>query len=236
MLDEAHDERLEGAADDLGAPASGASPAGAETTPVELVRLLDPSREGGQALASALARRRSTRHWPNGRLRLDELSQLLWAAQGVTKADGLRAAPSAGAIYPLLLDVVVGEVGSLAGGIYRYRSGEHALEPRGALDEREALSRAAFGQTWVATGAAVIAVSADSRRTARRYGARGERYVHFEVGGVAENLYLQAAALGLGTVLVAAFDDDAVARILALAHDERPMALMPIGRLIPPRP
>jgi SagB-type dehydrogenase family enzyme len=236
MFDEAHDELLEGSAADGGAHAAGTSPTDSETAPVELVRLPDPNREGGHALASAVARRRSTRHWPAGRLRLEELSQLLWAAQGVTKADGLRAAPSAGAIYPLLLDVVVGEVGSLAGGVYRYHPGEHALEPRGALDERGALSRAAFGQPWVATGAALVAVSANLRRTERRYGARGERYVHFEVGAVAENLYLQAAALGLGTVLVAAFDDDAVGRILNLAHEERPLALMPIGRLIPTHP
>lgn len=192
---------------------------------------LPPSRaDAGPSLAVTLARRRSVRRWREAPLSLAEVGTLLWAAQGVTHADGRRSAPSAGALYPLELDLVAGRIEGLASGLYRYRPATHELASRTAGDRRAALGRAAHGQLWLARAPALVAISAVIARTAARYGARAERYVAIEVGHAAQNLYLQATALGLGTVEVGAFDDAEVARLLELETGCRPLALLPVGR------
>lgn len=151
------------------------------------------------------------------------------AAQGVTHGDNARTAPSAGALYPLELYLVAGEVRALAPGIYRYVPGKHQLEPVATGDLRRQLCAAALAQECVAAGAAVFVFTAVERRTTRKYGPRGVRYVHIEVGHAAQNLALQATALGLGTVTVGAFDDAAVACLLQLPAGEAPLYLMPVG-------
>lgn len=100
----------------------------------------------------------------------------------------------------------------------------------GGGDRRGALSTAALGQSWITDAAAVLVLAARHRRTTNRYGPRGERYVHIETGHAAQNVYLQARALGLGTTEVGAFDDRAVKSVLGLAADQDPLAIMPIGR------
>jgi SagB-type dehydrogenase family enzyme len=154
----------------------------------------------------------------------------LWAAQGITTGGGGRTAPSAGALYPLELHVVAARVDGLEPGVYRYLPGSHGLRPVIGETRLPALSRAAFGQQAVAGAAAVFVIAAVEERTAQKYGARAGRYVAFEAGAASQNLALQAAAQGLGTVVIGAFDDSAVARALRLGPGERPVALMPIGR------
>ncbi|OGI43059.1 MAG: nitroreductase [Candidatus Muproteobacteria bacterium RBG_16_64_11] len=193
------------------------------------VALPAPHRDGATALERAFAERRSVREFARGALTLPQVAQLLWAAQGVTQRDGARTAPSAGALYPLELYLVAGEVRELAPGIYRYVPGKHQLEPVAAGDERRGLCAAALAQECVAAGAAVFVFTAVERRTTRKYGPRGVRYVHIEVGHAAQNLALQATALGLGSVTVGAFDDAAVARLLQLPAGEAPLYLMPVG-------
>ena len=162
---------------------------------------------------------------------MPEIGQLLWAAQGVNHPMGLRTAPSAGALYPLVSYLVGGEVSSLPPGVYRYAPNQRALAMIGEGDRRAALSAAALGQSWIADAAAVLIFAAVYRRTTGKYGPRGERYVHIEIGHAAQNVYLQAFTLGLGTTEVGAFDDDAVRTALALADDQDPLAIMPIARV-----
>lgn len=157
------------------------------------------------------------------------VAQLLWAAQGITASEGRRTAPPAGALYPLELHVAAARVADLAPGLYRYVATSHRLRPAAHGDMVPALARAAFSQQAVADAAAVVVIAAVEERTARKYGARAGRYVAFEVGAASQSLALQAAALGLGTVVVGAFDDDAVARATRLAPGEWPIALMPLG-------
>ena len=159
--------------------------------------------------------------------------QLLWAAQGVTSSAGERTAPSAGALYPLEVYLVAGSVDVLPAGVYRYRPQKHALRVHLAGDRRRELGEAALGQTAVSKAPAVLVVVALYARTARKYGVRAERYVHIEAGHVAQNVYLQAQVLGLGTVIVGAFEDDAVRSALELPQTESPLALLPVGT---PRP
>jgi SagB-type dehydrogenase family enzyme len=178
----------------------------------------------------ALHGRRSVREFGKTALTQDEVSQLLWAAQGITSREGLRTAPSAGALYPLELYLVVGMVRDLDPGVYRYAPAGHKLMKIIAGDLRHKLAAAAHGQDCVADAPAVLVFTAVERRTTRKYGSRGVRYVHIETGHASQNVFLQATALGLGTVVVGAFEDDAVGKVLQLPEGEAPLYLMPLGR------
>lgn len=176
-----------------------------------------------------LWRRRSARAFTPKPLTLQHCAQLLWAAQGVSHPTGLRTAPSAGALYPLEVLLVVGQVTGVDSGVYRYEPAGHALVAHLGGDQRAALARAAWGQAWVAQGAVVLVLNAVYQRTARKYGERAARYVHLEAGHAAQNVCVECTALGLGTVPVGAFDDDAVKRILRLPAECEPLYLMPVG-------
>ena len=196
----------------------------------QAVELPQPLVSGDSSLEQLLTQRRSSREFRDEPLTLQQLGQLLWSAQGITHGEGYRTAPSAGALYPLELYVAVGKVDRLGAGIYHYFPGEHKLVNSYSGDLRDALASAALQQPWVKQAPLVIIIAAKYSRTTGKYGKRGIRYAHIESGSVAQNIYLQAAALGLGTVVVGAFDDDSVANILRLADDVEPLILMPIGR------
>lgn len=187
---------------------------------------------GEKSLSKLLQQRRSVREYQAVSLSLAEIGQLLWAAQGITHPQGLRTAPSAGALYPLELYVVIGQVEGLAAGTYHYNPYEHQLSMISAGDQRKALAQAALGQSWIGDAAAVVVFTAVYKRTTRKYGRRGERYVHIEVGHAAENMFLQAEALGLGTVDVGAFEDKDVAELLQIPADAEPLIVMPVGKKI----
>jgi len=164
------------------------------------ITLPPPDCTGRMTLEKALARRRSVREFAAQALSEQELSQLLWAAQGITHPDRLRTAPSAGALYPLELYVVI------ASGFYHYDPKEHKLDLYSEGDLRPALYRASLEQECVREAPAVFAIAAVYGRTERKYGhQRGPRYVHMDAGHAAENMLLQAVTLGLGAVPVAAF-------------------------------
>lgn len=196
----------------------------------ERVKLPAPGLKGSVTVEEALKQRRSVREFSTVALDLAEVGQLLWAAQGVTGADGHRAAPSAGALYPLEVYLVAGNVAGLPAGLYRYQSAAHELVRVSRGDLRHELSAAARGQASVRSAPAVLAIAGVYQRTAAKYGERAPRYVHIEVGHAAQNVYLQAQARGLATVIVGAFDDKRVQELLALPAGEAPLALMPVGR------
>ncbi len=182
-----------------------------------------PRLEGPVSLEAAMAERRSVRGFAPEPLTGQELGQLLWAAQGLTDADGRRTSPSAGALYPLEVDVVTAQ------GVARYVPDGHRLAWRSGTDVRGALRRAARDQAAVGDAPAVIVISGVVERTAPRYGERAERYVTLEAGHAAQNVLLQAVALELGAVPVGSFDDAEVHRLLGLAAGEAPLYLVPVG-------
>jgi SagB-type dehydrogenase family enzyme len=182
-------------------------------------------------LSDALRHRRSVRGFGPDALTLRQVAHLMWASQGITHADGLRTAPSAGALYPLEMYLVVGSVEGLAPGIYRYRSASHDLVLHQTGDRRARVAAAALNQKWMEAAAATILIAAEFERTTRKYEERGIRYVHIEAGHAGQNIALTAAALGLGTVFVGAFDDERVQGVLELPAAQRPLGLMPVGRL-----
>jgi len=194
-----------------------------------IITLPEPRQDGEMSVEAALRERQSVREYSGDPVTLAELSQLLWAAQGVTHSRGRRTAPSAGALYPLELYVVAGRVDGLEKGLYRYRIGDHDLLEVSREDLQGELTAAALGQECIADAAAVIVVAGVVERSAVKYGERALRYVHMEVGAVAENIYLQATALGLGTVYVGAFRDAQVKRVLRMPEED-PFAILPVGR------
>jgi len=192
--------------------------------PQPIVELPAPECKGSTTLEEALAGRRSIREFKQARLTVRELSQLLWAAQGITSLDGRRTAPSAGAIYPLEIWVASGS------GLYHYEPRQHGLTQYLEGDLRPELCRAALMQEAVAQASAVLVIAAVFERMARKYGEqRTPRYVYLEVGHVAQNLLLQAAALGLGGVLIGAFNDRELERVLGLPGNQKPLCLVPVG-------
>jgi len=188
------------------------------------VPLPEARRDGAEAVEKLLARRRSVRRYRPDPLSLADIAQLLWSAQGITADGGLRAAPSAGARYPLELYLACAE------GLFRYLPAEHGLEKTWAEDVRPALCAAAFGQSFVGEAPVSLLFAAVYARTTRRYHERGVRYVHIDVGHAAENVHLQAEALGLASVPVGAFDDAAVAAAAHLPKEHEPLYVIPVGR------
>jgi SagB-type dehydrogenase family enzyme len=192
--------------------------------------LPESRRDGAYPLERALSERRSVREFAQAPLRLEELAQLAWAAQGQVAPGGHRTAPSAGALYPLELFVVAGNVQGLAAGVYRYQPSLHGLAPLAEGDRRGELVKAAWAQLWMGHAPAILVIAAVERRTTAKYGARGVRYVHMEAGHAAQNVLLQAVALGLGGTVVGAFSDSAVKDAAALPREVQPLYLIPVGR------
>ena len=196
----------------------------------ETIELPTPRRDSETSLERVISERRSVRDFRQEPITLTQLSQLLWAAQGVTDSRGYRAAPSAGALYPLEVYVVVGDVKGLAAGLFKYQPNGHTLLRMAKDDRRKQMERAALGQDWVSNNAVLFVFSSVDSRTTTKYGERGIRYIHIEVGHAAQNVMLQAQALGLGAAVVGAFDDNHVDEILGLPKNERALYLMPIGK------
>jgi SagB-type dehydrogenase family enzyme len=152
----------------------------------------------------------------------------------MTGTGGRRAVPSAGATYPLEIFVVIGTHGieSLAAGIYHYQADNHSLSLHLSGDLRQKLADAALGQSFIAICPVDIVVCALHPRTAYRYGRRGERYVYMEVGHVGQNISLQAVALGLATVMVGAFEDEEVRKVLKVEEQIKPLYIIPVGESV----
>lgn len=200
-------------------------------TPSQTVLLSRSSVGGNISLEDAISKRRSWRSYSDSPLSSSDISQLLWAAQGITdKQRGLRAAPSAGALYPLELYVVAGYVDGLEPGIYKYDQQKHGIAKIEDGDYRGELSKMALSQEWVEKAPASLVICAVYERVTRKYGQRGEQYVHMEVGAVAENVYLQATSLDIGTVFVGAFRDEDVQKVLRAPRNEKPLCIMPLGK------
>jgi SagB-type dehydrogenase family enzyme len=185
--------------------------------------LPEPSLAGDVSVEEAIAGRRSVREFTEEPLTWQEISQLLWAAQGVTDPRGLRAAPSAGALYPLEVYVVLPE------GVYHYLPQGHAVNAVLDGDRRGDLWEAGLRQDALRGAVAVLVIAGVYERTEGKYAERAERYVEMEAGHAAQNLLLQAVALDLGAVPIGAFYDDQVQAALGLPADHRPLYLIPVG-------
>lgn len=194
-----------------------------------IVQLPKPRIPAGTTLEQVLARRRSHRTFAPTPISVSDLARLLWAGQGRTGEYDGRTAPSAGGLHPLTLHVAAALVTDLAAGIYCYQPAAHALELLQAGDLRDSLRQATENQECLGEGAADIVIGAHPAATLERYGERGWRYLYMEAGHAAQNIALQATALGLVATTVANFDDDAMTRATLLDGDMQALYAIPVG-------
>ncbi|MCS7250498.1 MAG: SagB/ThcOx family dehydrogenase [candidate division WOR-3 bacterium] len=192
------------------------------------MKLPKPRYKSEVSVEEALLKRRSIRSYKKSPLTLEEVSQLLWAAYGITADWGGKTCPSAGATYPLVIYLVAGEVKDLKPGVYQYIPEEHSLKLVLEKDVRKELMMAAWQQEYILNAPINIVIAANYERTTSRYGERGIRYVHMEVGHCGQNIHLQCETMGLGTVVIGAFNDKEVKKILKINEDV--LYIMPIGK------
>ncbi|MFH1542762.1 MAG: SagB/ThcOx family dehydrogenase [bacterium] len=190
----------------------------------ELTNLPAPNTKSNVSLEQSIYYRRSIREFTEQNLSLNQLSQILWAAQGITDQEfGFRAAPSAGALYPLSIYVAKSD------GLFRYIPDGHKLLKLSDEDKRASLLRASLGQNSIRSAPVSIIIAANFAITQAKYGARAFRYVCMETGHATENIHLQATALGLASTAIGAFWDDVVKKNLGLPDNQEPLYIIPIG-------
>jgi SagB-type dehydrogenase family enzyme len=188
------------------------------------IELPKPKTKGAVSVEEAIQKRRSVRSYEKKDISLADLSQLLWSCQGITDPRGAyRAAPSAGALYPLEIYIAKSD------GLFHYMPDGHRLEELSGQDLRPALRDASFGQDYVGDAAVDIIICAVYERVTGRYGARGIRYTDMEAGHAAQNVFLQAVALGLDSVPIGAFTDTEVSGVLKLPANVKPIYILPVG-------
>ena len=196
------------------------------------IPLPKPSLDGKVSVEKAIKERRTIRDFKDRPLPFTHLSQLLWAAQGITDLkEGKRAAPSAGALYPLDIYVIAGEKGvkGMEAGVYHYLPKTHSVLPISKGDRRKEIASASLWQMWMAKAPVIFIITAEYKRITWKYGERGIRYSLIEVGHVGQNLFLQAEALGLGAGIVGAFNDLEVSKVAGFPSKHEPLLIMPVG-------
>lgn len=190
------------------------------------------SHQGSLPVEEAIKRRRTVRSFSSRAVTKEDLSQLLYAAQGITEDGGFkRAAPSAGALYPLDIYAVAGEKGveGLDAGVYHYTARGHRMENVIKGDRKRQLAGASLRQMWMAEPPLNLVITAEYARICSKYGERGVRYAMIEAGHAGQNIFLQAEALGLNAGIVGAFDDRKVTEVLGIPKKHEPLLIMPVG-------
>jgi SagB-type dehydrogenase family enzyme len=197
----------------------------------EAIKLPPPATKGTVSLEEALQNRRSTRKFANRSLELAQISQLLWAADGINNPQGKRTAPSGRAAYPIDLFLVAGERGvtNLAPGVYRYVVAGHSLELVAPGEFRPAVAKACNSQAWIAEAPVIVVIAGDIKRSAAKNGDQAALFTHLEAGFVGQNILLQAGTLGLGAGVAGGFKDQPLAQALKLPGHDTPFLVLPVG-------
>jgi SagB-type dehydrogenase family enzyme len=196
------------------------------------MKLRPPKTDGTVSVESAIKQRRTIRSFSPEILNLNQLSQLLWSAQGMTENGGFkRVAPSAGALYPMDVYAVVGRssVEQIEAGVYHYEPNGHMLSHVEMTDVRDRVAKASLSQMWMARAPLNIVITAEYSRITVKYKERGIRYAMIEAGHIAQNLFLQAEALGLKAGIVGAFHDNELIEILKIPRSHEPLLILPVG-------
>lgn len=216
----------------LSRPLGWAEAKGNKAYPEDVMKLPQAKTQGTVAVEQAMNQRRTVRSFLPKMLSLDQLAQLLWSAQGITGNDGFkRAAPSAGALYPMDVYVVTGQgcVAQIEAGVYHYDPRKHVLSQVAKNDLRDGLARASLSQMWMAGVPVNLVITAEYNRVGLKYGERGVRYAMIEAGHIGQNIFLQAEALGLKAGIVGAFHDMKLSEVLNLPKAHEPLLVMPVG-------
>jgi SagB-type dehydrogenase family enzyme len=195
-------------------------------------KLIPPRKKSSVSIEETLNKRRSHRKYLSMKIQAEDVSQLLWSVYGITKPKwGLRTTPSAGAVYPLNIYLLVRKVKNIAEGVYKYNPIDSTILRLIEQDILKRVARAALNQKMISDAPACILITADIEKMIPRYGEnRSLRYIYMEAGHAAQNIYLQAEALHLGTCAIGAFNDSEVKELLKMHKSEEPLYIMPIGK------
>lgn len=203
----------------------------------ERLQLPEPDLSRPANLWQCLAKRRSERNTTPDPLSVDELSKIMWAAQGVTARAGiylLRTAPSAGALYPFETYLYIDKVKDAPQGIYHFNVADFALERMQDGNFSRAFADASMGQPAVSRAAVVIIWTAMMLRCMVKYRDRAMRYIPMDLGHVCQNVQLAATAMDLGSCSIGAFYDDDINELLGIdGEEETVLYLITVGRLNP---
>ncbi len=201
------------------------------------VKLPAPVYKGTVSVEQAIVKRSSQRMFQAAPLTLQQVSQLLWATNGVLPMDAIsgptrKSTPSAGGLYPLEVVVVTGKdtVENLPAGVYVYDPFGNRLKTLVDEDRRSQLASAAPGNSFLARAPVIVVIAGVFGRTTGKYQQRGVNYVFIEAGNANQNLCLQAVALSLKSATVGAFNDAQVAAVLKLPKDVVPLLILPVGK------
>ena len=200
------------------------------------IQLPKADTTGKVSIEKALHTRRSVREYANEPITAEEASQLLWAAYGVSDSTShpglyLKTTPSAGALYPLSIYLVAGNIENLDAGLYKYKPDGHCLIKKKEGDLRKPLYEAALMQSTILEAKALILISCDYSKTTIKYDNRGKRYVHMEAGHTAQNVYLQGCALDIGVCVIGAFSDELISKKMSLPEGETPLYVVAMGKI-----
>jgi SagB-type dehydrogenase family enzyme len=197
----------------------------------EAIRMPAAVTKGTMSVEEALQNRRSTRKFANRSLELAQISQLLWAGDGMNNPQGKRTAPSGKATYPMDLYLVAGErgVNGLAPGIYHYQVADQALEPVAKGEFRAAVAKACNSQVWMTEAPVILVISGDYKRSEVKNGDKALLFTHIEAGLIAQNIFLEVESLGLGAGIAGGMNDKALGEALKLPPANIPFLVMPVG-------
>ena len=201
---------------------------------ISITSLPSPVLTGNISVEEAIQNRRSVRTFSNESITIGNLSQILWAAQGITdNQSSLRAAPSAGQVYPLEIYIIIGNngVSGLENGVYHYVPSNNTLEKLLNGDLRSDLSGIANGQPWVKQAPIDILITGNYLKMVDKYGDKdlSTRFVDLEAGHVGENIYLESESLGLVTVSLGSFNEKQLVQLLNIPNNETPIYIFPVG-------
>jgi len=198
----------------------------------KIITLPAPMIQSSTSIEKAIKERRSVRSYKNIPLSIEEISQLLWAGQGITDPiSKYRSYPSAGALYPLELYIVINKAKSIEKGFYKYDPNKHALIKITERNITDEITQAALNQEFIKESAIIFIYTAITSKTTSRYGERGLRYIYMEAGHAAQNIYLQSVSLKIGVVVIGAFKDQEIKKIMNLKEDEIPLYIIPAGKI-----
>jgi len=196
------------------------------------MQLPNPTTDGDVSLEMTIHQRRTVRSFHSKALTITQLSQLLWAAQGITEPGGFkRAAPSAGALYPMDIYGAVGGgcIDGLNPGVYLYDPATHSFSLAQEGDIRRDIAMASLGQMWMSYAPIAFVITAEYSRIMAKYGQRGVRYAMIEAGHIGQNIFLQSQAMGLEAGIVGAFEDQKVIQAMGIKGTHEPLLIMPVG-------
>ncbi|MEW6136995.1 MAG: SagB/ThcOx family dehydrogenase [Thermodesulfobacteriota bacterium] len=201
------------------------------------IKLPKPSFSGKLSVEAAIISKKSSRNYAGTALTPQEVSQILWSANGNLPSDAVSGAtvkviPSAGGLYPLEVLLVTGKdtVEGISAGIYQYQPATNSLTQMAEGDNRTLLAHACLSQMWMSRAPALVVIAAVMARMTSKYGNRGYQYVFMEAGSSNQNVYLQAQSLGLKAATVGAFNDAQVCAVLKLPKEMAPLLIMTVGR------